>query len=395
MTFNRTSCTRLHIWLYVGLAALCQSNQALAAESSLSVTVTAVQPQTEYQAARLYSGNIKAARSSELGFKFGGTVAKVEVALGAQVANGTLLASLDTASAQAALSQTKADVSLAAANLEAVQAELQLAQQTEQRFRDLRAKGHVAKQTYEEQQLSLRAKTAQRSVAAAQLQRAEAGRLTAAVALRESQIRAPYAGRIQTRYVDEGSQVAPGQPILRIIEIGKLEAHIGIPQKVAASMQAGDTHNIVWSGQALPAKLMTLLPEIDPNTRTQTAVYQLEQSTLPIGAVVELQLDQAIVEPGYWVPLAALTESERGLWGLYVVNSEQTVERRLIEVLHSNDVQAFVRGTLQPNDQVISTGVHRVVPGQQVRVAPARMTPVKVNPGPQDAISPISLAPTR
>lgn len=364
------------------IQALLLSSHALAVNDSLNVSVTQVQPQTEYQAARLYSGNIKAARSSELGFKFGGTIAKVEVALGAQVANGTLLASLDTAAAQAALSQAKADVSLAAANLEARQAELQLAQQTEQRFRDLRAQGHVAKQTYEEQQLNLRANTAQRSVAGAQLQRAEAGRLTAAVALRESQIRAPYAGRIQTRYVDEGSQVSPGQPILRIIEIGKLEAHIGLPQKVAASMQAGDTHNILWSDQVLPATLMTLLPEIDPNTRTQTAIYQLAQSSLPIGAVVELQLEQAIIEPGYWVPLTALTESERGLWGLYIVNPEQIVERRLVEVLHSNDAQAFVRGTLQPNDQVISTGVHRVVPGQQVRVANAR-TPISLAPTPR------------
>lgn len=365
----------------VAWGLLLLTNVAVATDQFLSVAVTQVQPQSEYRALRRYSGNVKAARSSELGFKFGGTIAKVEVALGAQVASGTLLASLDTAAALASLSRAEADVSLAIANLRALSAELQLAQQTEQRFRNLRVQGHIAKQTYEEQQLNLRAKTAQRSVGVAQLQRAQASRKTAEVALRESQIRAPYAGRIQTRHVDEGSQVSPGQPVLRIVEISKLEAHIGVPQTVAAALRSGDTHNIVWSGTVLPAKLVTLLPEIDANTRTQTAVYQLEQSTLPVGAVVELQLDQTINEAGYWVPLGALTESERGLWGLYTVDSAQTVQRRLIEVLHSDARQAYVRGTLQPNDRVISTGIHRVVPGQRVKVA--------------DAPSPVPLVPTR
>ncbi len=339
-----------------------------AAESHLKVATIRAKAEQTYNATRVYSGTVRASRASDLGFKFGGTLARLHIALGDSVGAGDLLATLDTASAEAMVAQAKADVSLAAANYDALQAQYELAQQTEQRFAQLHQNGHLSKQQYDEQHLSLRATKAQRAVAAAQLKRAEAGRQTAMVALDESQIHAPYPGRIQSRYLDEGSQVSPGQPVLRIVELGRLEAHVGLPEKVAASLTAGDTHQLRWADTLLSATLMTLLPEINAATRTLTAIYQVASNKVPVGAVVELQLDQAVTAPGYWVPLNALTESDRGLWGIYVVNGEQIVERRLVEILHSNANQAFVRGTIEPNDAIVSTGVHRIVPGHRVNL---------------------------
>jgi len=88
---------------------------------------------------------------------------------------------------------------------------------------------------------------------------------------------------------------------------------------------------------------------------------------IPLGAVVELEFSSRIDTPGYWLPLTALTESDRGLWGIYVINEDSTVERRLVEVIHTEDGAAYVRGTLNPGERVISTGVQRLVPGQQVQ----------------------------
>ena len=81
---------------------------------------------------------------------------------------------------------------------------------------------------------------------------------------------------------------------------------------------------------------------------------------------MEVAINEAVDAPGFWLPLSALTEADRGLWGVYVVNAEQIVERRLIEIVHSEADRVFVRGTLATDDRVVATGVQRIVPGQVV-----------------------------
>ena len=44
------------------------------------------------------------------------------------------------------------------------------------------------------------------------------------------------------------------------------------------------------------------------------------------------------------------------------------VERRQVEVVHAAADRAFVRGALRTGERVVTTGIHRLVPGQRVRV---------------------------
>jgi RND family efflux transporter MFP subunit len=255
---------------------------------------------------------------------------------------------------------------LAAANLQAVDAETQLARQTEQRFRTLREAGHTSAQLYDEQRLALRAKIAQRDVARANLNSAKAGQRAAEIIIEEAHVYAPFDGTIQARHVDEGSQTTPGAPIVRLVETAHSEAHIGVPQTVAPTLSAESSFEILWQNRAHPARLTAVLPEIDPDSRTITAVLSIDAAPIPLGAVVELRLSQSVSTPGFWVPITALTESDRGLWGVYVVNDQSRVERRLVEIIHTESERAYVRGTLENGDRIVRTGVQRIVPGQQV-----------------------------
>ncbi len=322
-----------------------------------------------YVAARVYAGRAVAGRASALGFRHGGEVAQVEVDIGDAIEPDQLLARLDTASLEAQLSQASADVSLAGANLMALEAETQLARQTEARFRELREAGHTSDQIYDEQRLALRAKEAQLSVAKANLLRAKAARKAAEIALDEAHIYAPFGGIVQARYLDEGSQVAPGQSVLRLVEVDRTEAHIGVPESIAATLDPRTTYTVVWEDQSVAAGLTAVLPEIDEATRTLTAVFTLDTDAVPLGAVVELRLSSRVPTAGYWLPLTALTESDRGLWGVFVINRNSVVERRLVDIIHTEADQAYVRGTLSPGDRIVSTGVQRIVPGQTVDMA--------------------------
>ena len=164
------------------------------ASAATAVAYLEAAKQDGYVAARVYAGRTFAERASQLGFKHPGEIETMLVDIGDQVVAGDMLAKLDSASVEAALRQSKADVALAAANLNALEAETELSRQTEARFRELRTAGHASEQVYDEQRLALRAKLAQLNVARASLQKAEASRFAAEILLGEAHIYAPFDG---------------------------------------------------------------------------------------------------------------------------------------------------------------------------------------------------------
>ena len=337
------------------------------ADEPIRVSTTQAEPLSGYQSSRVYAGRTVAARSSRLGFNRGGALAEVLVDIGDVVADGDVLARLDTAALAASEAQALADVALGDANLEAARAEAQLARNTERRVRKLHQDGHASKQELDEVVLNGKSRYAAVRVAQAQRARAAAALRSIRVALDESVIKAPYAGVVQSRSADEGAQMAPGQTLIKLVEHGVVEAHVGVPTSVAADLEPATRYTVQWDGTLLAGELRSVLPEVDASTRTVTAVLKLDGTErMPLGEVVELVVKRAVPEPGYWLPVSALTESDRGLWGVYVVNPERRVERRLVEILHTESDRAYVRGTLVAGDAVVQSGVHRIVPGQLV-----------------------------
>ena len=334
--------------------------------ADLTVSYINIERQAGFASERVYAGKTLASRSAELGFKRGGEIAQVLVDIGDVVAKGQVLARLDSQTLASNLEQAEANTALAQANLSAAKAEAQLAANTEKRFRSLREQGNTSKQIYDEAKLGFQTKRAQYLVAQANVKRALAATNASKIALAEAAIRAPFDGIIQSRYMDEGTQILGGTPALKLIEQGPIKAHIGVPSESAAGLTIGNTYTLSWHSKKQPASLVAISPEVDPNTRTLNAVFNISGSIIPIGAVVELLLEQRVQTPGFWLPVSALTASDRGLWGVYVVNAENLIERRLVEVIHNEASRAFVRGLLSDNERVVNSGVQRIVPGQSV-----------------------------
>jgi RND family efflux transporter MFP subunit len=352
----------------VVLAMLCMwlLLSSVYAFADLTVSYVNIQRQAGFASERVYAGKTLPSRSSELGFKRGGEIAQVLVDIGDVVEKGQVLARLDSQTLASNLEQAQANTALAQANLSAAKAEAQLAANTEKRFRTLREQGNTSKQIYDEAKLSFQTKRAQYQVAQANVKRALAAANASKIALAEAAIKAPFDGIIQSRYMDEGTQILGGTPAVKLIELGPIKAHVGVPSESLASLTIGERYNLSWNGKAQPARLMAISPEVDPNTRTLNAVFKVNANIIPIGAVVELLLEQRVAIPGFWLPVSALTASDRGLWGVYVVNAENIIERRLVEVIHNEASRAFVRGLLSDKERVVNSGVHRIVPGQSV-----------------------------
>lgn len=184
--------------------------------------------------------------------------------------------------------------------------------------------------------------------------------------LDKSVIYAPFDGRVGNRRVDAGATLAAGQPIVTVIETSAPQVRVGLPLTLDAD--AVQTAQIDINGTLLPAQLIQMRPDIDPLTRTRTALFSLEADEMPpFGATAALVVDVPVEMAGTWVPVDALQEGSRGVWTLLVVD-EGVVRKASVELLHAEATRAYVRGSFEAGAQMIDAGAHRVVPGQKVDV---------------------------
>ena len=144
-----------------------------------------------------------------------------------------------------------------------------------------------------------------------------------------------------------------------------------MPENVAALIDEETTASIEVGALLLDAQFDRLVGAVNPSTRTQTVIYQVNAPiTVSPGELAKLQLKHILEARGFWMPTEALAESQRGLWSAYALKQEGqafVLERRPVELLHIETDRAFVRGTLEDGDVVVASGLHRLVPGQLVR----------------------------
>ncbi|MEM8635024.1 MAG: efflux RND transporter periplasmic adaptor subunit, partial [Pseudomonadota bacterium] len=300
-------------------------------------------------------------------FSSGGRIDRITVDVGDRVTEGQMLARLDTRDLGSQLAAAQATVEEARANYN-------LARATVTRQQTLLERGHVSQQRVDEVEASANA-------AAARIEAAQAQANTLRVAIDLASIRAPYGGTITARMGDEGAIAAPGVNVLELVETGLLEARIGLPEKAAANLEAGKVYQLASATGFVEATLRADTGVIDPTRRTVTAVFEIvDPETVAAGAVVRLPIDQPIDERGFWVPVTALSESQRGLWSIYAVERDgagYVVAPRLVEIVHSDADRAFVRGTLENGERFVSDGLRRLVPGQPVRLSQANSASIE------------------
>ena len=381
----------------------------------LPVLTVAVEPATTRTRQRVFSGEVRARRSSELGFELGGTIVELLFDEGEHVDAGSPLARLDTRSLQARRDELAAELArnravldelvagpreqtlaAARARVRGLEEELELARRRRDRRDYLVRENVVAAEELDDAETEADALAARLEAATEELdeleegtraeriaaQRAAVDALAAAVRtvdidLEKSELRAPYDGIVAHRALDEGVVVAPGTRVLRLLEDVAPEARVGVPVSVATDLRPGEAVELEAGGRTFLGTVARILPELDAPTRRATVVLDVDDADRPrllIDEVVRLHLTEEEPVEGYWVPTAALTRGSRGLWAGYAVvreAAEERVERRDLEVLFTEGERSLVRGVLSSGDRLIAGGLDRVVPGQAVHATPA------------------------
>ena len=409
------------VWVGLQILPVSEtSRQSMASEADdgmlLPVSTLVIEPVQAYDVDRAYTGEIQARRSSELGFEQGGEVTQLAVTEGMEVTEGAPLAYLNTqtleteqqavlaqlAIAQAQLQELQAGprqeaIAAATATVDDIRNQLDLAELLQQRRQMLFTEGAIAQQDLDEvtyqvgslrarltaaqqQQQELQTGTRPEQIAAqeARIQQLQANLASLDVALSQRVLYAPFAGQVALRYVDEGTVVGAGEPVLRLVETGSWEARIGVPPQHVP--RVGSAQTVAIAGTSYPAQVLSILPEVDPASRTVTVLLDVDVdiNDVPSGQTARLMLSDRVVSEGYWVPTTALVPGVRGLWTAYTVTPDEDaqeparfiVNRQEVEILHMETERVLVRGTLQPGDRLVAEGSQRLVPGQTVKLHP-------------------------
>lgn len=312
-----------------------------------------------YKITERFAGRIEAARQTQLAFERAGLVSQVQVEEGDKVTKGAVIARLDTAKLEAERQTLKAQRA-------ELQARRDLAAATLKRQEDLNKKGWRSAQNYDEARFSL-------LEIDASLRRIDAGVASLDVDIDKSALRAPFAGTIASRTMDEGAVVAAGTSIVELLETAERQVRIGVSADAAATLKPGQTYRFEAAGQTVAGTIVAKRPDLDPRTRTVSVLFSLAAGeALPFGELVELVLHRSVAAQGTWLPLSALTEGRKGLWSVLTVSERDgasVVEREAAEILHIDGDRAYVRGTFIDGARLLLDGTNRVTPGQHVALA--------------------------
>lgn len=337
---------------------------------AIPVSVGEARHQQSFDLAEGFSGLVVAKRRTVLGFDRAGRIEVILVDIGTRVERGALLVRLDTRA-------INAQVRAAQAQVEEAEAGLALAEATVRRQQQLFAQGFVSSQRLDEARAQVDAARARVAALAAQA-------ATLEVEADLMRMTAPYSGSIVARFADEGQIAQPGAPVLELAEDAAPEVHIGVPQPVAAQLEQGRIYELAGPDGPFQAKLRAVNAVIDADKRTMVAVFDTQQTTsVPVGSVVRYTHQAQVQERGFWVPLSALSEADRGLWSIYVVtreaNGRDILQKRQVEVVQSDVTRAFVRGPIEDGARFVSGGVQRLSPG--LAVVPQPVAGIDVRAG--------------
>ncbi len=160
-----------------------------------------------------------------------GKVTELLVREGDNVTKGQLLVRLDDAQARARLDQAKQAVAAAEAAMQAERQAERQARRDRDRLQNLLAKETASRQEAERAELAWRVASDQLEAARARRDQARAAVAEVESLLDDLEIHAPAAGVITTRIVAEGEVVAPGSPLLDIVDLDRLYLKVYVPAK--------------------------------------------------------------------------------------------------------------------------------------------------------------------
>src|SRR5436853_5578205 len=358
----------------IGLAGLlvlaaCGQNNTYVAPPPPKVTVAKPLEQkvTRYFEA---TGNTAAVNSANLVARVQGFLTEIKAADGAPVKQGQHLFTIEPEPYQLRLQQAQAAEASGEATAKQTEADFERQQELVQRGSASRAAFDTA--------------TANRDTAKARLLQAKADTKQAQINLDYTKVVAPFDGVMTARQVSVGELVGTGgtQVLATVVQLDPIWVNFNASERdvlhvrdmlnkrgeKAVDLLGTPVEVGVQTDAAYPykGKLDYISPTVNQATGTLAAraVLSNEGRLMLPGFFVHLRvpLEEAAA---LLVPAVALGSDQAGRYVL-IVNGDNTVEQRKVEVGPTVGEMAVIESGLKAEDRVVVAGILRATPGQKV-----------------------------
>ena len=295
-----------------------------------------------------------------------GYLQRVAFKEGDEVKKGDLLAEIDSRPYEAALAQQRGQLARDEALLKGAQVDLA-------RYQGLAAQNAVPHQTLDTQ-IALVAQD-QGTVEAdrAMVKAAE-------VNLAYTKIASPLDGRVGLRQIDQGNYVTPGDTngLVVITQLKPISVLFTVPednlQAISKRLQTGAVLQAAAFDRGGARKiadgaLLTFDSQIDPTTGTikLRAQFPNETETLFPNQFVNIQLLLDTHKNVTTMPTAGVQRGVPGTF-VYLVNADDTVSVRKIDLGVTDGDRVEVRNGLQPGDKIVVDGADKLRDGAKINV---------------------------
>ncbi len=319
-----------------------------------AMEVATVTPSRLRESVRV-SGSLAPARQAALTAQSGGRVETISVRPGEAVAEGEVVAQLDTANTRTQIAQQEAAIA-------ATQAQLDLAERQLASTQSLAEKGLASASVLESAQSNV---NALRANLAAQRAALDGIRLS----LEHATIVAPFAGIVSARNVDPGQTIGAGSTIATLVDLTAMEAQALAPLSAASALAVGQRAELSvegFRGRVFEAQIGRINPVAAEGTRSIRIYLTLDNAdgVLRGGMFLSGNVIVASKEGALAVPAAAL-RTDGGDHVLAVENG-RLVRKPVTRGTEWNRGRLVEVGGLEAGTTIVAVALPELQPGTAV-----------------------------
>ena len=355
--------------------------EARAGDPLPSTPVTVARVETvEWPSTYEAVGTVRARISTVIASKVMGYAREVKVHVGDSVSAGQLLVLIDARDldaawrqALAARDEAKSAIAEAENGLASAQANLDLVKATFRRMDDLYQKKSISDQEHDEASAKLKTAQAAYEMAAsrraqltAKIRQAEEAVSSAEVMRGYAEIRAPFAGTVTDKPVEQGMLAAPGAPLLSIEQAGAYRLEVPVEEGLLPATRVGQAVTVKLDSfdQTIDAHISEMVPSVDPASRAFTVKIDLPGvPRLRSGVYGRAQFSRGTRQT-IAVPAAAV-QSQGQMESVLVVDNG-FARTRLVTTGRRQGGQVEILSGLNPGEQVIASRPAGLADGAKV-----------------------------
>ena len=196
---------------------------------------------------------------------------------------------------------------------------------------------------------------------------ARAGLKRAQIDLEKTTVSAPFDGTLARRHVDIGDYVSVGDAITEIVDLTPLKITVFVNEKEVVQLVKGNEATLKFAGGEKRRGFVTFIsPASDPQSRTFRVEVEMDnaENTLPSGLTAQVDINvqskQAVK-----IPPSILTLDDEGAVGVKIVDTDNKVQFKMIEILEDTADYLWVKG-LDDGTRVVMVGQDFIAPNQIV-----------------------------